>query len=107
MNTYILRKQGIKKKDQKYKSLSPSPNHYFAAKSLMLVYGQMQAQIKKQHSQTTILRRDLQALIKEVITQPLNYHVTLSWSQWLIINTKNKSLGGFLHSDATRTLKNA
>jgi len=73
----------------------------------MLVYGQMQAQIKKQHSQTTILRRDLQALIKEVITQPLNYHVTLSWSQWLIINTKNKSLGGFLHSDATRTLKNA
>lgn len=48
---------------------------------------------------------DSETLIVKIITKPLDNHVALATSHWLIIYTNDQSQIGFLNSDTTGTLK--
>lgn len=49
--------------------------------------------------------RDLQALIDQVISHPLDNHVALPRRQRFLVNAKDQGLAGLFHGNATRTLQ--
>lgn len=74
-----------------------------------LVYGHSRDKKCKPNTrifkEITNLSRGLQALFNKVISQPLNHHVTLSWSHRFFIDAEDQSLASFLYSYATRALQ--
>ena len=46
----------------------------------------------------------LQALLNEVVSEPLHNHVALPWGHGLIVKAEDHSLVGLLNSDSTRPL---
>lgn len=51
-------------------------------------------------------RKDLEPQLNQIISQPLNDHVALSWGQRFLIDTNYQSLSSFFNSDPTSTLHN-
>lgn len=48
--------------------------------------------------------RSLHSLVDEVIAHSFDNHVALPWSQGLVVEADNKSLGRLLYGDTTRAL---
>ena len=46
----------------------------------------------------------LEALLDQVIAEPLHHHIALPWSHWLIIDTDNQGHASFLDSNASSAL---
>ena len=50
------------------------------------------------------IARGLETLLNEIIAEPFNYHVALTWGHWFFINANDQGLIGLLHSNTPGAL---